>query len=726
MQSSHHHHAHHIGEFKKKFWVSLVLTVPILLLSEMIQIWLNLTWIEIPLQREVLFLLSFIIYVYGGQPFIRGMVQEVRTRQPGMMTLIGTAISVAFVYSAGTVLFVRGKDFFWELATLIDVMLLGHWIEAKSVLGASRALEELVKIMPTTAHLIENGEIKDVPVSQLKSGDVVLVRPGEKMPSDGAVVEGESFVNEALLTGESKPVHKKTVDKVIGGAINGEGVLRVKIERTGEKTYLAQVIKLVKQAQESRSRTQDLANRAAALLFYVALATGIVTYLLWFLFSGPDFALERSVTVLVIACPHALGLAIPLVVALSTSITAKSGILIRDRKAFEVVKDVDAVVFDKTGTLTVGKFGISDVVSLIPEDELLKLTASVELNSEHIIATAIVEHAEEKRLEIPQTEGFKAIPGKGAYGKVEGKDVYVGSPALLEEMKIEIENQKMKELQRKGKTVVLASVDRKLVGAFAFSDRIRKESYEAVRRLKEIGLEVYMLTGDAEEVARWVAKELDIDEYFAQVSPDKKAEKIKLLREKGYRVAMVGDGINDAPALVTADVGIAIGAGTDVAIESADIVLVKNDPRDVAKVMDLSGKTYSKMVQNLWWAAGYNIIAIPLAAGVLFNLGVVLSPAIGALIMSLSTVIVAFNSQTLRKYEPERGESTEKKHVTTDPVCGMRVEPEKAYSKVEHEGYVIYFCSKSCEEKFKVNPKKYLSKIEKEEEPEKLEHHHHH
>lgn len=723
MQHDHQHHAHHIVEFKRRFWVSLMLTIPILLLSEMIQTWLGFP-IEIPFQKVILFLLSLTVYVYGGWPFIKGMAHEVKTRQPGMMTLIGTAISVAFFYSAGTVFGISGMGFFWELATLIDVMLLGHWIEAKSVLGASRALEELVKIMPTTAHLVKNGEIKDVSVSELKADDIVLVRPGEKIPSDGVVIEGESFVNEALLTGESRPVHKRTEGKVIGGAINGEGVLKVKIERIEEETYLAQVIKLVRQAQESKSRTQDLANRAAALLFYIALGVGIITYLAWFLFEGSYSALERSVTVLVIACPHALGLAIPLVVAFSTSITAKNGILIRDRRAFEMVKDVNAVVFDKTGTLTVGKFGVSDVVSFIPEDELLKFTASVERNSEHIIATAIVEYAKEKRIELPQTEEFKAIPGKGAYGKVEGKEVYVGSPGILKEMKIEIKNQRIKELQKQGKTVVFTLVDGKLVGAFAFSDRIRKESYEAVEKLKEIGLKVYMLTGDAEEVARWVAKELHIDNYFAQVLPDEKAEKIRLLKEKGYRVAMVGDGINDAPALVTADVGIAIGAGTDVAIESADIILVKNDPRDVPKVIDLSGKTYSKMVQNLWWAAGYNIIAIPLAAGVLYNLGVVLSPAVGALVMSLSTVIVAFNSQTLRKYEPKGVEFVEKKHVTTDPVCGMIVEPEKAHSKVEYEGYVIYFCSGHCEEEFKKNPKKYLSKLKKEE-PKEHEHHHH-
>jgi len=577
--------------------------------------------------------------------------------------LISTAISVAFFYSAGTVFIIAGKDFFWELATLLDVMLLGHWIEAKSILGASRALEELVKIMPTTAHLIRDDKIIDVPTSQLKVGDLALIRPGEKIPSDGVVVEGESFVNEALLTGESRPIRKGRDDKVIGGAINGKGALKVRIERTGKETYLAQVIKLVRQAQESRSRTQDLANRASALLFYVALSVGVFTYFVWFMLGNVEFALERAVTVMVIACPHALGLAIPLVVAISTSITAKSGILIRDRRAFEMMKDIDAVVFDKTGTLTVGRFGVTDVISYIPEEDLLELTGSVEVNSEHIIATAIVEHAKERGIEIPRIEDFKAIPGKGAYGKVNGKEVYVGGPSLLEEMRIEIDDPKVKELQRMGKTVVFTVVDGELAGAFALSDQIRKESYEAITRLKQAGVRVYMLTGDAEEVAQWVSKELGIDDYFAQMLPHEKAEKIKLLKEKGLRVAMVGDGVNDAPALVTADVGIAIGAGTDVAIESADIILVKNDPRDVAKVTDLSSKTYSKMVQNLWWAAGYNIFAIPLAAGILSNFGIVVSLAIGALLMSLSTVIVAFNSQTLRKYEPEMMISSEKKNI---------------------------------------------------------------
>ncbi len=700
----HQHHAHHIQEFKSKFWISLVLTVPILLLSEMVQTWFPILQVfRIPFRKEILLVLSAIVYVYCGLPFTKGLRDEIRVRKPGMMTLIGTAITVAFLYSAANVFLQLGMDFFWELATLIDVMLLGHWIEAKSVMGASMALEELVRIMPTTAHRFRNGEIEDVSVSELRVGDTVLVRPGEKIPSDGIVIEGESLVNEALLTGESKPVWKGAGVKVIGGAINGDGALKVRIEKTGEETYLSQVINLVRLAQESRWRTQDLANRAAALLFYAALGVAIITYIVWSIMGFGSIALERTVTVLVVACPHALGLAIPLVVAISTSITAKNGILIRERKAFEMVKDLEAVVFDKTGTLTSGRFGVSDVVAFIPKNELLKLTSSVELNSEHIIAKAIVEYAREKGVKIPRTKEFKALPGKGVYGKVGKNEVYVGSINLLNDMKISLKNEEIRKLQEQGKTVVFTVTDGKLAGAIALSDKIRDESFEAVKKLKEMGLKVYMLTGDSEDVARWVAEELGIDEYFAQVLPDKKAEKIAFLKEKGYKVAMVGDGVNDAPALVTADVGIAIGAGTDVAIESADIILIRNDPRDVPKLIELSKKTYSKMVQNLWWAAGYNIITLPLAAS-----SVLLNPAIGAIIMSLSTVIVAFNAQTLRKYEGvEVKLLDEEKRLVTDPVCGMKIQPETAYSKIEHEGLTVYLCSKHCEEEFKKNPKKY-------------------
>ena len=709
--SSHspHHHAQHVGEFKRRFLFSLVLTVPILLLSEMVQMWFGLEWIKFSFQKEVLSLLSLIVYFYGGWPFLKGLIEEVKAKQPGMMTLIGVAVSVAMFYSLGTVFVFGGKDFYWELATLIDVMLLGHWIEAKSVMGASMALEELVRIMPTTAHLIKNGEVLDVPVAHLRKGDIVLVRPGEKIPSDGVVVEGESFVNEALLTGESKPIRKTVGNVVVGGSVNDEGVLKVRVERTGEETYIAQVVKLVRQAQESRSRTQDLANRAAALLFYVALSAGIAAFTVWGFLAGPDVALERAVTVLVIACPHALGLAIPLVVALSTSITAKNGILIRDRRAFEMIRDVDVAVFDKTGTLTVGRFGVTDIVAYVPEDKLLGLAAAVEFNSEHVIAKAIVEHAQNRGVKIPQAAKFKALPGRGAYGKVGRSEVYVGSVNLLDELGISVSDPKVLELMRQGKTVVFVVVDGKLAGALALADIIRAESYEAVRELKARGVKVYMLTGDSEEVASWVAKELGIDDYFARVLPDKKAEKIKMLKDEGYRVAMIGDGVNDAPALVTADVGIAIGAGTDVAIESADIILVRNDPRDVVKAIDFSRKTYAKMVQNLWWAAGYNAVTIPLAAGVLANYGISLPPAVGAIIMSLSTVIVALNSQTLRKYELEEVRvKLEKKSLVTDPVCGMKIDPDTAYSKIEHDGRVVYFCSRMCEEEFKRNPRKYL------------------
>ncbi|WP_457622953.1 copper-translocating P-type ATPase [Persephonella sp.] len=642
-----HDHSSHIEDFKRRFKISLVLTIPVLILSETIQNWFGFS-LTISFQKEILLLLSSVIYFYGGYPFLKGLISEIKERQPGMMTLIGTAISVAFIYSAFSVFFGFGKEFFWELATLIDVMLIGHYIEAKSVLGASKALEELVKIMPTTAHLLKNGEIVEIPVRDLKQGDIVLVKPGEKIPSDGTVIEGESYVNESLLTGESKPILKRKGSNVIGGSINQVGMLKVKIEKTGEDTYLSQVIKLVKEAQESKSKTQDLANKTAGILFYTAMIAGVVTYLYWTLTGYPDFALERAVTVLVIACPHALGLAVPLVVAISTSITAKNGILIRDRRAFEQAKDLNAVIFDKTGTLTEGKFGVTDVISYVDKNDLLKYAVSVEINSEHIIAKAVVEYAKNEGVEPLDVKDYKTIPGKGAFGIVEGKEVFIGSPGILHEFGIKLSDDKIRKLQSEGKTVVFVIVNGELAGAFALSDRIKPESYKAVKQLKEMGVKVFMLTGDAEEVARSVSQELGIDDYFAEVLPHEKAQKVELLKNQGYKVGMVGDGINDAPALVTADVGIAIGAGTDVAIESADIILVKNDPSDVSKIIKISKRTYSKMVQNLWWAAGYNIVAIPLAAGILYNFGIVIQPAVGAVLMSISTVVVALNSQTLR------------------------------------------------------------------------------
>ena len=641
-------HSMHIKPLRLRLFVSLALTIPVLLLSESIQTWFNYT-LTVPYQNYILLVLATVIYVYGGWPFLTGVAQEVQARKPGMMTLISTAISVAFFFSAATVFVPVGGDFFWELATLIDVMLLGHWLEARSVLGASRALEELVKVMPANAHVVRSGGIVDVAVAQLAVGDVVLVRPGEKIPSDGVVVEGESYVDEALLTGESNPVNKKTNDKVIGGAINGEGALKIQIQKTGDQTYLSQVIKLVRQAQESKSKTQDLANRAAALLFYVAVLLGALTFAVWASLGDVQFALTRSVTVLVIACPHALGLAIPLVVALSTTITAKRGILIRDRKAFEEAKDVNAVVFDKTGTLTVGQVGVTDMVHYVSVEELLGLSAAVEQNSEHPIAKAIVKHAKAKGAAIPKSQGFQAIPGQGAKAEVNDRQVYVGGPRLLERLNISVIDPKVVELQNSGKTAVFTIIDGKMVGAFALADQIREESKQAVQELKAKGIRVYMLTGDSKSVAKAVAEELDIDGYFAEVLPDQKAQQIKTLRDQGFRVAMVGDGINDAPALATADVGIAIGAGTDVAIESADVILVKNNPRDVARAIEYSKRTYAKMLQNLWWAAGYNVFALPLAAGVFAGFGIVVDPAVGAILMSLSTVLVAVNSQTLRR-----------------------------------------------------------------------------
>ncbi len=645
-----HDHSHHIKMFRDRFWISLILTIPILLLSEFIQGIFGFS-LTSPFQTEIVIVLSAIIYFYGGWPFLKGTKDELEEKQPGMMTLIGMAISVAFFYSIATIFFIPGKVFFWELATLIVVMLFGHWMEMKSVMGASRALEELVKIIPSTAHkIIKDDETEEIPVSELKKDDIVLVKPGEKIPSDGFVIEGESYVDESLVTGESKPVHKIKNSEVIGGSINQDGSLKVRIEKIGEETYISQVIDMVKSAQESKSKTQDLANRAAALLFYVALISGVITYLTWFLLGRPDFALEKTIGVLVIACPHALGLAIPLVVSLSTSITAKNGILIRNRTSFENARNVNAIIFDKTGTLTKGEFDVTDIVEIKKKKNLLGITASVENNSEHIIAKAIVNHAKKEKVKIPKSSKFKSIPGKGVYATVNKKKVHVGGPNLLKELDIDFENEKINKLEKEGKTVVFTIIDKEVIGAFALSDTIRDESYQAINDLKKLGIKVYMLTGDSEDVAESVSNELGIDDYFAEVLPHEKANKVKELQKEGYRVAMVGDGVNDAPALATADVGIAIGAGTDVAIESADIILVKNNPSDVSKAMSLSKKTYSKMVQNLWWAGGYNIIAIPLAAGVLYSYGINMTPAFGALLMSISTVVVAINAQTLRKY----------------------------------------------------------------------------
>lgn len=645
------HHRMMIKDYRKRFIISTILTVPILLLDPIIQGLLGYS-IVVPGQKYILFLMASIVYFYGGLPFLKGFVNELKKRTPGMMVLIAVAISTAYLYSVLILAGLPGKPFFWELATLIDIMLLGHWIEMKSILGASRALEEMVKLLPSEAHLLrEDGTTVDVPIEKLVPGDKVLIKPGEKIPVDGIIIEGRTSVNESMLTGESKPVSKDVGDEVIAGSINGEGSIVVEVRKTGAETYLSQVIELVRQAQETRSKTQDLANRAAYFLTIIAIIGGSLTFLIW-LFTQTDiaFALERAVTVMVITCPHALGLAVPLVVAVSTALAARNGFLIRQRDAFERARELDVVVFDKTGTLTKGEFGVTDIIVLGDSDEenILRLAASLESKSEHPIAQGIVNKAVEMGLKLDDVDEFKAIPGRGVEGVVNGKRIMVVSPGYLRENGLEDYLEKTREVEEQGKTVVFVLEDSKPIGAIALGDLVREESKEAVKALKEMGLKVVMLTGDNKSVARWVSEELGLDEFYAEVLPHEKVEVVKKLQARGYRVAMVGDGINDAPALIQADVGIAIGAGTDVAIESADIILVRNDPRDVVHIISLARKTYKKMMQNLFWATGYNAVAIPLAAGILYNQGIVLSPAAAAVLMSLSTVIVAINARLLK------------------------------------------------------------------------------
>ena len=643
------HHAMMVADFEKRFWVSLIITIPILILSPVIQQWAGIS-IRFAGDSYVLFSLSSIVFFYGGYPFLRGFIDDLKSGKPGMMTLVATAITTAYVYSSAVVFGLSGEVFFWELATLIDVMLLGHWLEMKSVMGASRALEELARLMPSEAHkLAPDGSVKDVPLEELVVGDRVLVKPGEKIPADGTVAEGETSVNESMLTGESKPLHKMPGAPVIGGAINGEGSVTVEVEKTGRDSFLSQVITLVREAQESKSRTQDLANRAALWLTVIALAGGAVTLLVWYIVMNRDlaFALERTVTVMVIACPHALGLAVPLVVAISTTLSARNGILIRNRLAFENARKIRAVVFDKTGTLTEGKFGVTDIIlfdDIRDEKELLKYAASVETRSEHPIAKGIVSSSGET---FP-VEGFRAIPGKGAEGSINGRDVKVVSPGYLREHNIAHTDERIEKIASQGKTIVFVMINGKLKGAVALADIIRPESKRAISMLRGVGIRCMMLTGDNRQVAQWVAGEIGLDEYFAEVLPQEKTAKIKEIQARGLTVAMTGDGVNDAPALAQADVGIAIGAGTDVALETADIILVRSNPLDVAAVIGLARATYRKMVQNLAWATGYNTFAIPLAAGVLYGSDILLTPAIGAVLMSLSTVIVAVNARFLK------------------------------------------------------------------------------
>ena len=657
------HHGHMIEDFKRRFWISLVITIPILLLSPLVQQFLGLKeTLRFSGDIYVLFGLSTFTFFYGGWPLLKGLFDELKKKQPGMMTLIALAISVAYFYSSAVVFGVKGEVFFWELATLIDIMLLGHWIEMKSVMGASKALEELAKLMPDEAHKIDDdGNVTDVPVSELKHEAKLLIKPGEKIPADGKIFEGKTSINESMITGESKPVSKSEGDTVVGGSINGEGSIKIEVEKIGDETFLSQVVKMVKEAQESKSKTQNFANKAAFWLTIVAISAGAITMFVWLVFTGQsfNFALSRTVTVMVITCPHALGLAIPLVVAVSTALSAKHGLLIRNRNAFEQARNIQAIILDKTGTLTKGEFGVTETISFdnnFNEKEILKYAAAVESESEHPIAQGIVKSSPEGTSEDKyQLKDFNSIPGKGAEGKVDpangtsAKDVKVVSPCYLEENKIELQGKdKIDKLSAQGKTVVFVLIDNKLTGAIALGDIIREESKDAIKQLKELGIKTMMLTGDNKQVAKWVADELGLDDYFAEVLPGKKAEKIKEVQSRGLIVAMTGDGVNDAPALAQADIGIAIGTGTDVAVETADIILVKSNPKDVVSLIKFSKATYSKMIQNLIWATGYNVIAIPLAAGVLYSAGVILSPAVGAVLMSLSTIIVAINAKLLK------------------------------------------------------------------------------
>ena len=654
-----HDHVDHSGHeeiFRKRFWISTLLSIPVILFNQMIQEWFGFSMPGFSGDIWIAPTFAAIVFVYGGLPFLDMAIPEIRKRQPGMMLLISLAISVAFLYSLAAFLFGLGEGFYWELVTLIDIMLLGHWVELRSVRQASSSLDELAKLMPDEAERVgQNGKTETVSVSALKEGEIVLVRPGANIPVDGEIVEGNSSVNEAMISGESKPVDKRKGDKVIAGALNGDGSLRVRVTATGERTALAGIMRLVKEAQQSKSRTQILADRAAGWLFYIALGAAILTGIAWTLVQGFDlFALERVVTVLVIACPHALGLAVPLVVAISTTQAAKNGLLIKDRLALEEAREIDVVVFDKTGTLTKGEQGAVEIHPFKgwKEEQALALAAAVEGDSEHPLAQAVRDAAAKRDLKLPKVTDFEAIKGHGVHAKSEGKDVYLGGPRLLERLNIrhapDVE-EFAKTAGSKAQTVVYLISEKNIVAAIALADVIRPESAEVVKRLQGMGIEVAMITGDSEDVAKAVATELKIERYFAQVLPENKDQKIIELQKQGKHVAMVGDGINDAPALARADVGIAIGSGTDVAVESAGIILVNSNPVDVLKVFELSRATYKKMIQNLAWATGYNLFAIPLAAGVLAWLGVLLSPAVGALLMSASTVIVAINAQLLRR-----------------------------------------------------------------------------
>ena len=644
------HHAMMVQDFKRRFWVSLAVMIPIMILSPMIQMFLGVDW-RFPGDSYVLLVLSTFLFFYGGWPFLKGAKDELKRRSPAMMTLIALAIIVAYVYSAATVFGVQGSDFFWELASLIVIMLLGHWIEMRSVMGASKALEELARLMPENAHMMmDNGETMDMPVSSLKTGQAVLVKPGEKIPMDGVVYEGGSEVNEAMITGEAVPVEKGKGDEVIGGSVNGDGILKFKVSHVGDETFLSQVIRLVRDAQASKSNTQRLADRAAKWLFYIALVTGIITFVSWMAIEGKlNFAVTRAVTVIIICCPHALGLAMPLVTSVSTSLAAKNGLLIRNRAAFENARNLDTVVFDKTGTLTEGSFGVTDIqADCVSQDELLAIAASVEANSEHPIARGIVEAGKGRKLAALRVTDYQNLTGEGLRASVDGRPVKIVSPGYLKREGIAFDEKTYSHLAKEGKTVVFILRGSKLLGFIALSDVVRPTAKEAVDELKQMGVTSIMLTGDNQRAADYAARQLDISKVFAEVLPGDKASKIDALHRDGRRVAMTGDGVNDAPSLAKADLGIAIGAGTSVAIETADVILVKSNPLDVVSILRLSRATFKKMVQNLIWATAYNVVALPLAAGVLYYQGVVISPAAGAVLMSLSTIIVAINARLLK------------------------------------------------------------------------------
>jgi Cu2+-exporting ATPase len=643
---THAHHAGMIDEFKKRFYVVLILTIPIMALSPMIQHWLNVDW-SFNGSNYILLLLASVVFLYGGWPFLVGLLNEVKSKALGMMTLVAVAITVAYVYSVAIVLGLEGMDFFWELATLILIMLLGHWIEMKSIMSASRELELLVQLMPSDAHLVHGDHVMDVRTDTLKSGDIILIKPGEKIAADGDVIKGRSFLNESMLTGESKPVEKNINDKVIAGSINGEGSLKVKVTHETKDSYLSQVIKLVQDAQDSKSRTQLLADQAAKWLTIIALVSGAATFIVW-LAIGKDlaFAMERMVTVIVICCPHALGLAVPLVVARSTAISAQSGLLIKDRTAFENSRKITMLVFDKTGTLTKGEFNVVRYDTLnaqYSKEAILRFAAALEQNSEHPIATGIMRKAKESNFTLPDLKGFNAITGKGIEANVESKDIKVVSPGYLTE-----NNLKADVPSTKAETTVFVIIDNSVAGFVSLADEIRPESAEAIKVLHSQNIKTLLLTGDNKEVAKTVNDSLNMNGFIAEVLPHQKLEKIKELQSRGEFVAMTGDGVNDAPALAQADIGIAVGSGSDIAAETSDIVLVNSNPRDVANLILFGKSTYRKMMQNLAWATGYNVVALPLAAGVLYNAGIMLSPAAGAVLMSASTIVVAINAQLLK------------------------------------------------------------------------------